>query len=494
MLPDKHRIWNQLEAHARSISEHRMNDFYQMTSDREARFQETACGITLDFSKQRITSETLDLLCDLADSCQLKQKIDDLMSGKKINVSENRPALHTALRVMEYQPLWVDGHDVMADVFEARNKMEVIAGSIRSGSWLGCTGQPIADVVNIGMGGSDLGAKFCLNALTDYVSQDLQFHFISDADPDIFERTIAKLNPETTLFIVSSKSFTTGETLFNAQKAMHWIGDSNRFKQHFIAITAQTEKAYAHGIKNVLPIWDWVGGRYSVCSAVNLITMIAIGPMHFKEFLSGAHAMDEHFKHTPLRSNLPVLMALLGVWNNNFNGIQTLLMLVYSNRLEQLVAYVQQLDMESNGKCTDRDGHVVSYATGPIVWGGHGNRAQHSYYQLLCQGTHRVAIDFISIKCFDGSMVNAFCKAKQKVVAYGVPATEEDENKILGHTPCNHFCLEQSSPYTLGALVSLYEHKIYTQGVVWNINSFDQPGVELAKKYQAELSAEDTAI
>jgi glucose-6-phosphate isomerase len=477
----KEKIWKQLEKQADIMTGCKLNDLYQKTPDRDQNFKKTACGIELDFSKQRITPEILDVLFNLAYACQLKEKINALISGEKVNTSENRPALHTALRLPDSQSLMLDGRDIVLDVFDVRQRMEAIAEKVRKKEWLGYSNQPITNVVNIGMGGSDLGAKLCLDALYDNVSMELHFHFISDADPDAFKRTVATLNPETTLFIVSSKSFTTQETLFNMRQAMDWVGHNNCLDQHFIAVTARIEKAHAFGIKNSLPIWDWVGGRYSACSAVNLITMIAIGPNKFKAFLSGAHAMDLHFKNTPFESNLPILAALLGIWNNNFIGIHTLLMLVYSNRLEQLVPYVQQLDMESNGKTIDQMNQAVMYATSPIVWGGHGNRAQHSYYQLLCQGTHHVAIDFISLKIFDESMVNALCRSKQKILAEGVDTDDEISKRILGKTPFNHFHLETCSPYILGALISLYEHKAYTQGVIWNINSFDQPGVESAK-------------
>ncbi|MDF1827348.1 MAG: glucose-6-phosphate isomerase [Legionellaceae bacterium] len=482
----KAEIWNALEKHAHDLSTCGIQDFYQQSPGRDTEFKQSTCGIELDFSKQRVTHETLDLLFKLAKACQLKEKIVALMAGEKVNASEKRAALHTALRAPQDKPLMLGGRDIMRDIFDARHKMEAIAKEIRNQTWFGYTNQPITDVVNIGIGGSDLGPKFCISALSDDTSSALGYHFISDADPDAFERVTASLNPETTLFIVSSKSFTTQETLFNMKKAMDWVGDPKHFDQHFIAVTADPEKALAFGIKNVLPIWAWVGGRYSACSAINLVTMIAIGPEKFNEFLSGAHAMDMHVKNTSFEKNLPVLAALLGVWNINFLNIHTLLMLVYSSRLEQLVPYVQQLDMESNGKRIDRDNKTVPYATGPIIWGGHGNRAQHSYYQLLCQGTHRVAIDFFSLKTSDKCMVNAFCRDKQRVLVEGVQADDEASKAILGETSLNHFSLEQCSPYVLGALIALHEHKIYVQSVIWNINPFNQPGVESAKSRQGE--------
>ena len=482
----KERIWKQLENQADIVSTCELSDLYQKTPDRDQNFKKAACGIELDFSKQRVTPEILETLFDLAHACQLKEKIHALISGKKVNTSENRSALHTALRLPDSHSLMLNGRDIVLDVVDVRHRMESIAEKIRSKNWFGYSNQPITDIVNIGMGGSDLGAKLCLGALANYKSRELSFHFISEVDPDAFQDTVTTLNPEKTLFIVSSKSFTTQETLFNTKKAMDWIGNASHFEQHFIAVTAHTEKAHAFGITNVLPIWDWVGGRYSVCSAVNLITMIAIGPVRFNEFLAGAHAMDMHFKHTPFEENLPILAALLGVWNNNFAAIPTLLMLVYSSRLEQLVPYVQQLDMESNGKRIDRENNAVPYATGPIVWGGHGNRVQHSYYQLLCQGTHRVAMDFISLKTLDECMMNTFCRAKQKILTEGVDTGDKIVKQILGGIPLSHFRLDECSPYILGALISLYEHKVYVQSVIWNINPFDQPGVESAKINEGE--------
>jgi len=474
--------WRALEAHAESIDSLSFDDLERLTPDRKIDFKHTACGIELDFSKQRITKQTLELLFRLAEESQVKEKIDALIRGDRVNYSENRPALHTALRLPEGASLWVEGHDVMTDIFSTRERMKIISERIRCGMWHGYSNKPVTDIVNIGMGGSDLGAKLCVTALGEYVSEALNFHFISDADPDSFQHTVAALNPETTLFIVASKSFTTQETLYNARKAMKWIGHSSYFKHHFIAVTASIEKAYTFGIQEVLPIWDWVGGRYSSCSAMNLATVIAVGFKRFNEFLAGAHAMDVHFKNAPLDRNLPMLAALLGIWNNNFLNIHTVLMLIYSNRLEQLVQYVQQLDMESNGKSIDRENKIIDYATGPIIWGGLGNRAQHSYYQLLSQGTHQVAVEFIRVKALDGHLVNVFCEVKQHVLTKGVGRKEELRDYIPGNTSVMQIQVEQNSPYTLGALISFHEHKAYTQSVVWNTNSFDQPGVESAKE------------
>lgn len=481
-MPDyRCNTWKALESEAQALSDAGFEELYRLVPDRETRFQCSVCDITLDFSKQKIVDSTLELLCELATASKLKEAIHALTSGKTVNLSENKPALHTALRAPDDEALWINGHNIMSDIIETRNKMEAVAESIRHKDWLGYSGEPITDIVNIGMGGSDLGARFCVEALSDFSTENLGFHFISDIDPHAFTNTVKNLTPETTFFIISSKSFSTKETLFNAKQAMQWIGDSKHFQKHFIAITAREQRAHDFGIEHVLPIWDWVGGRYSVCSAMSLITMIAIGPKNFKAFLSGAYDMDQHFQQVPFAENLPVLTALLGIWNNNFLGIHQLLILVYANQLEQFVPYVQQLDMESNGKCFDKNDRLINYSTSPIIWGGHGNRAQHSYYQLLCQGTHRTAIDFVSLKVFDNCMVNAFCREKQHILSKGIDSERKISGRILGNLPLNHFRLKACTPYILGAFISLFEHKSYTQGVVWNLNPFDQPGVESAK-------------
>lgn len=364
----------------------------------------------------------------------------------------------------------------------------MISNRIREKKWLGHSGLPITDIVNIGIGGSDLGPRVCINALSNYISKEFNYHFISDVDPVSFNDVIAKINPQTTLFIVSSKSFTTKETLLNARKAFALYEDMASIDQHFIAVTAHPERAYQMGIKTVLPIWDWVGGRFSFCSAVNLITAIAIGYEQFVELLAGAHDVDTHVQFTDFKNNIPVLMALIGIWNNNFLNIHNLLILTYSKKLEYFVPYVQQLDMESNGKSIDVNGRMVDYATGPIVWGGLGNQAQHSYFQLLCQGTHRCVGDFITLKTNDEHEINSMCHYKMKVLSEGIQTIENPYGYIPGNMPMNHLILSDCSPYTLGALVALYEHKIFVQSVIWNINPFDQPGIESAKSAHREIT------
>jgi len=458
------------------------NDLKQNHLIRRQQFSLEAHSIFLDYSRQRINSLTIEYLIALAEEFQVREKAVALMQGDKINVSENRAALHTALRTIEYKPVWVDGYDIMHDVMNTREQIKIIATHIRSGKWLGHTGKPIKDIVNIGMGGSDLGPRLCIRALADFSSAELGYHFISDVDPESFKKAVRFLDPQSTLFVISSKSFTTKETLLNAKKAREWFGMEHYPEQHFIAVTANPVRASQMGIKTILPIWDWVGGRYSLCSAVNLITAIAIGYERFIELLLGASNMDNHFLHTEFAENLPVLMAMLGIWNTNFLNIDNLLLLAYSQKLEYFIPYVQQLDMESNGKSIDMAGRAVNYATGPIVWGGLGNQAQHSYLQLLCQGTHQVSADFITLKSHDNYVINEMCDYQLNVLSEGVDCIGQSHGFIAGNLPINHIKLADCTPFTLGAFVALYEHKIFVQSIIWNINPFDQPGVESAKR------------
>lgn len=480
--PNKKNIWKDLENQARTI----LSQAGLQNSADELHPNETkisACNISLDFSHQKLSHKAFDQLLALGESCQLKLKIESLMNGAIVNKSENRPALHTALRQPEDQTLLLNNQNVIADVTKARNQIKNISEQLRSKQWLGFSGKPMTDIVNIGIGGSDLGPRFCIQALSEYTSDELNYHFVSDVDPNGFEYAIKKLNPETTLFIISSKSFTTPETMYNARKALAWIGPKEKAQQHFIAVTANIDKAKQAGFKNILPIWEWVGGRYSFCSAINLISAIAMGYDHFQDMLAGAYSMDKHFKETALQNNLPVLLALIGVWNNNFLAIHNHLILTYALQFEKLVPYIQQLDMESNGKSIDNQGNTVNYATGPIVWGGLGNQAQHSFYQLLCQGTHKVTADFITLKSFDDEIINDMAAAKIKILTQGVNQQDDPSSFIPGNTPLNKLQLKDCTPYTIGALVALYEHKIFTQSVIWDINPFDQPGVESAKRH-----------
>jgi len=473
------KSWNALKEHAQQM---RVLGACGLTDQNN--FNIKIQNIELDYSNQNITNKTIDLLVDLAIECKVPEKIQDLLNGECVNISQNIPALHTALRLPQSSTLEKEGVNIIPEIQAVLEKMKQIANQIRSLAWHGRTGKPIVDIVNIGIGGSDFGPRFCLDALSEYAASNLNYHFISDADPRAFERAVKKLNPETTLFIVSSKSFTTYETLYNFEKARQWIGDSAGLEHHFIAVTANEHAAKKLGFENILPIWDWVGGRYSFCSAINLIACIALGYDVFEQILAGAHNMDEHFAKTPLEQNIPVLLALLGVWNINFLHIPTLLLWVYTQQLALFVPYVQQLDMESNGKSFDINGNSVNYATGPIVWGSIGNQAQHSYYQLICQGTHKVAGDFFSVNEFKHDAINALCEAKIQVLNKGVPCVDSTAGYIPGGMPINHIRLDACIPFILGQLVALYEHKIYVQSIIWNINAFDQPGVDSAKQIQ----------
>lgn len=484
----KRLVWDTLKAHADSIQ----ISLNQQPADNILKTNASACGINIDYSHQRISSQTLEQLFALCTESNLREKIHALVRGDKVNLSQNRPALHTALRASGNTPIWVDGKDVMPDILKTRDAMHEIVDKIRGGQWLGFTGKPITDVVNIGIGGSDLGPRFCLKAFAEITTPNLNFHFISDIDPTNFKHTVASLKPETTLFIIASKSFTTQETLFNARKAFAWIGEKKHLALHCIAVTANTQHAQSLGISTILPIWDWVGGRFSLCSAINLITAIAIGYDAFSQMLDGSNSMDKHFIETDFSENLPVLLAVLGIWNNNFLQKQSLLLLTYSRQLEQFVPYIQQLDMESNGKGLNNQGERVNHSTGPLIWGGLGNQAQHSYYQLLCQGTHSVAADFITINTFDGELINDMCLAKIKILTTGVNELENPTGFIEGNLPLNHIRIKDCSPFSIGALISLYEHKIFTQSVIWDINPFDQPGVDSAKRAKRELFISET--
>ncbi|MDF1678180.1 MAG: glucose-6-phosphate isomerase [Legionellaceae bacterium] len=481
----KSAIWGLLETHASNTSSRPPSKQPSLKPTQTAILN--ACNITLDYSNQHLTSKTLKLLASLADTCGLKKKIQALISGDIVNITEKRPALHTALRAPQDTNILVNNQNIMPHVLSARDKMKEISEKIRAKQWTGYSGKPITDIVNIGIGGSDLGPRFCINALKDLTTADLRYHFVSDVDPYSLETVITHLNAETTLFIIASKSFTTQETLYNTEKAIAWF-NNNPIENHFIAVTARMEKPSTLGIKTILPIWDWVGGRFSLCSAINLITVIAIGFEAFQELLSGAAAMDKHFLDAKFEQNIPIMLGLIGVWNNNFLDIQNLLILTYAKQIEQLTQFVQQLDMESNGKCVDIEGKKLSYATGPLVWGGFGNQAQHSYYQLLCQGTHKITADFISIDAFDNQLINQMCLNKIQVLTQGVYDESNPYACIQGSTPLNHIRVANCSPFSIGALIALYEHKIFVQSVIWNINPFDQPGIDSSKKIHAKMS------
>lgn len=458
-------IWKSLENHAQSLQ-------YKAALQAHLPAKISTDAISLDFSHQALDNTGLNLLSQLADECQIPGLITQLMTGGLLN--QKAPALHTALRSSDTAALWVNDADIKQEVFAVREQMRLITKKIRAGQWLGYSGRPITDVVNIGIGGSMLGPQFCIDALADYSTTALGFHFISDFDNAACQRVLRQLEPETTLFIVSSKSFSTVETLWNANKVREWGGYPRFLSQHFIAITACGDKACALGFEEILPIWSWIGGRFSACSAINLITCIAVGYDHFIDFLQGAAEMDEHVRTAPIQTNLPIMLALLGIWNNNNLKMQNLLILTYAQSLQWFVPYLQQLEMESNGKTMDIQGREVNYATVPIIWGGSGNQAQHSYFQMLSQGTHRLSADLISV----GSLDNRVIEQHKEALFWD----ENESNNPNRFIPCNHIQLVDNSPYSIGSLIALYEHKVFVQAMLWNINPFDQPGVELMKQ------------
>lgn len=444
--------------------------------------------IDIDYREQCINEQTLTLLFELAEECGLKEKIHELMTGYPVNNTENIPALHTALRSNDDTVLLVNGHNIITDIINVREKMYAISIKIRNGEWRGYSGECLTDIVNIGIGGSMLGPAFCISALSEFTSDKLKFHFISDVDLNTFKHVMRKLNPETTLFIVSSKSFTTTETLCNLKRALLWINQPKHINKHFIAVTSNIQKAKEFGITNILPIWNWVGGRFSLWSAINLITCIAIGPVKFSELLLGARLIDEHFRTMDFLNNAPVLLGLIGVWNINFLNINNLLVLTYLHNLQQFVPHLQQLDMESNGKSSDKEGFPVNYSTGPIIWGGSGNQAQHSYYQSLYQGTNKIAADVISVSTFNDELINKMCLAHKEVLSKRTFNCHDLHKDLPLGIPINHIYLADCTPQAIGSLIAVYEHKIFTQSVIWNINPFDQPGVESSKKILMQMA------
>ncbi len=463
-------VWKHLVAHA---------NVFQSQHIRDSSFTPSFIStqhLNLDHRYQLMNDTTWALLFELADECQLATMMHQLMQGMPINASEQRPALHTALRAADETKILVDGYNIIPEIQFAREQMQDISQSIRDGLWLGYSGKAVTDVVSLGIGGSYLGPVFALTALSEYRTPHLGFHVVSDFDAQNFKEVTASLNPETTLFVVASKSFTTQETLLNMKRAMTWLHAPEAIAQHFIAVTAVPNRAKSLGIKHILRMGDWIGGRYSFCSAINLITAIAIGFEAFLMLLDGARTMDEHFIQTDFSKNIPILLALMGIWNNNFLNIHQLVILTYAHRLKPFASYVQQLDMESNGKSIDRQGFRVDYATSPVVFGGDGNQAQHSYYQLLCQGTHQSALELIAVRQTQDDLAYQLGMAHQEVLALGV------SGEILGNNPVNRIELHGITPQSIGALIALYEHKVFAQGVIWNLNSFDQPGVESAKR------------
>jgi glucose-6-phosphate isomerase len=496
--------WKGLQAHHGKIRELHLRKLFADDSKRGERLVAEAAGIYLDYSKNRVTDETLKLLLQLADESDLRGRIDAMFSGEKINVTENRAVLHVALRAPRNGSIIVDGKNVVPEVHAVLDKMSDFCNRVRSGEWKGHTGRRIRNVINIGIGGSDLGPVMAYEALKHYGDRSLALRFVSNVDgTDIVEAT-RDLDPAEILFIISSKTFTTLETMTNAQSARDWAlkglgGDARAVAKHFVAVSTNATKVAEFGIDtvNMFGFWDWVGGRYSMDSAIGLSTMLAIGPDGFRAMLDGFGQMDEHFRTTPFDKNLPVLMGLLSIWNINFLGAQTIAVLPYEQYLKRFPAYLQQLTMESNGKHVTISGARVAYDTGPIYWGEPGTNGQHSFYQLIHQGTRLIPCDFIAFveslnplgphhdvllaNVFAQSEALAFGKTREQVEAEGTPAAIVPHRVFEGNRPSNTILAQRLTPQTLGKLVALYEHCVFVQGAIWNIDSFDQWGVELGK-------------
>jgi glucose-6-phosphate isomerase len=495
--------WQALEKHFLKNKDTHLRNLFADNPERGERFAVEAEGLYLDYSKNRVTAETIRLLVSLAEECGLRERIDSMFRGDKINLSEDRPVLHVALRAPRDANILVDGVDVVLEVHAVLDRMAAFSDQIRSGSWTGYTGKRIRNVINIGIGGSDLGPVMAYEALRHYSERELTFRFVSNIDGTDFVEATRDLDAEETLFIVSSKTFTTLETMTNAQTARAWLvdklGQESAVAKHFVAVSTNAKEVSAFGIDttNMFGFWDWVGGRYSMDSAIGLSTMIAIGPENFRAMLSGFHALDEHFRGAPFDKNLPVLMGLLTVWYNNFYGTQTVAVLPYDQYLKRFPAYLQQLTMESNGKRVTLEGVRVDYQTSPIYWGEPGTNGQHSFYQLIHQGAKLIPCDFIGFakslnplgnhhdilmaNLFAQSEALAFGKHAEEVKAEGTPDWLVPHRTFGGNRPSNTILAEKLTPETLGKLVALYEHSVFTQGVIWNIDSFDQWGVELGK-------------
>lgn len=495
--------WQALQSHYESVGKTHLRQLFAADLLRGERLKAEACGLYFDYSKQRITNETVTLLLQLAEQAGLKERIDAMFSGEKINVTEQRAVLHVALRAGRDQVIEVDGVNVVPAVHAVLDKMSAFAERVRSGDWKGHTGKRIRNIVNVGIGGSDLGPVMAYEALRHYSQRDLTFRFVSNIDGTDFAEATHDLDAEETLFIIASKTFTTLETMTNAHTARDWaiksLKEPEAIAKHFVAVSTNAEEVSKFGIDtdNMFEFWDWVGGRYSMTSAIGLSTLIALGADSFKEMLSGFHDMDEHFRSAAFDQNLPVLMGLLTVWNTDFLGAETQAILPYDQYLKRFPAYLQQLTMESNGKSVTLDGKPVDYATGPIYWGEPGTNGQHSFYQLIHQGTRLIPCDFIAFaqslnplgRHHDLLMANVFAQAE--ALAFGKTADEVREEGVseelvphrsfAGNRPSSTLLLDTLTPAALGKLVALYEHAVYTQGVLWNVGSFDQWGVQLGK-------------
>ena len=506
MKPTNSKAWQALKEHRQEIDSVHMRDLFQKNPKRFETFSRRFNDILFDYSKNRITEETLKLLIDLANEADLKGMTERMFTGEKINVTEDRAVLHIALRNRSNTPVYVDGEDVMPEVNEVLGHMRDFSDAVRNGEWQGYTGKAITDVVNIGIGGSDLGPKMVTTALKPYAHERIKVHYVSNIDPSDLVETLKDLDPETSLFLIASKTFTTQETMTNANTARDWFlkkaGDKTHVAKHFAALSTNEKGVADFGIdtKNMFGFWDWVGGRYSLWSAIGLSIALYIGFDKFEELLEGAHKADKHFRETPLEQNVPAIMGLLGIWYNNFWDAQSHAILPYDQYLEHFASYFQQGDMESNGKSTTRDGEEVAWQTGPVIWGQPGTNGQHAFYQLIHQGTKLIPCDFLAAAQSHNSsgehheilLSNYFAQTEALMTGKTAEEVREDlgndasdllvASKVFeGNRPTNSFLYSQLTPETLGTLIALYEHKIFTQGVIWNINSFDQMGVELGK-------------
>lgn len=517
--PTQTEAWKKLEEHYKSIKNKHLRTWFEEEENRFQKFHMWFEDILLDYSKNRIDEQTIQLLYQLADECELKDSIEKMFSGDNINETENRAVLHTALRNRTNLPIYVDGKDVMPDVNRVLNQMKEFSDKIISGNWKGFSGKEITDVVNIGIGGSDLGPVMAIEALK-YYQQRLSLHFVSNVDGTHIAETLKTLNPETTLFIIASKTFTTQETMTNAHSARNWFLESGAkesdIAKHFIALSTNQSEVEKFGVDtdNMFQFWDWVGGRYSLWSAIGLSICLAVGFDKFEELLEGAHEMDKHFKVTEFQQNMPVILALLGIWYNNFFGAESLAILPYEQYLSRFAAYFQQGDMESNGKYVDRNGIPINYQTGPVIWGEPGTNGQHAFYQLIHQGTKLIPCDFLAganslnpIGDHHAKLLSNFF-AQTEALAFGKTENEVEEElkkqgksaeeieflkpfKVFeGNRPTNSILYKELTPKTLGSLIALYEHKIFVQGVIWNIYSFDQWGVELGKQLANKILPE----
>jgi glucose-6-phosphate isomerase len=507
------RAWKALVAHHQKVRDVHLRKLFADDPKRGERMTTEAVGLYLDYSKNRVTDETLKLLVQLADELDLRARIDAMFRGEKINVTENRAVLHVALRAPKGASIVVDGENVVPQVHAVLDKMADFSNSVRSGAWKGYTGKRIRNVINIGIGGSDLGPVMAYEALKHYSDRAMTFRFVSNVDGTDFAEAVLGLDPAETLFIISSKTFTTLETMTNGRTARDWLvaglgGDEKAVARHFVAVSTNAKEVAKFGIDtaNMFGFWDWVGGRYSMDSAIGLSTMIAMGPDNFRAMLDGFHQMDEHFRTTPFERNLPVLMGLLAVWYNDFFGAQTVAVLPYEQYLKRFPAYLQQLTMESNGKHVALDGNAVSCDTSPVYWGEPGTNGQHSFYQLIHQGTRLIPCDFIAFyqtlnplgrhhdillaNMFAQAEALAFGKTAEQVKAEGTPDWLVPHRVFDGNRPSNTILAERLTPETLGKLVALYEHSVFTQGAIWNIDSFDQWGVELGKQLAQRIIPE----